>query len=256
MKKLLKALTLAVLCIAVMSVSAMAAENITANNDGTFPAVFSDGTNGEYYALVVVKGIYTEGQTPAISQDTVLHIDQVTAGANGATFESFTPKTNDAATVYIGGSDIDNGPVILGYINAEPEVTQYKVSVAVTADSDAAATVVLTTTDGTFTAEYNEDSAKYEVEVAEGTYKLTVTVPKHLSYTKNELVVDADVEKAVTLKGGDVNESGVIDEVDLSGVLTDFALTESENDANDDGKVDELDLSIVLTNFSAANVVE
>ena len=121
MKKLLKALTLAVLCVAVMSVAALAAENITANDDGTFPAAYADGTNGEYYALVVVKGVYTEEDTPTISENTVLHIDQVTADANGATFESFTPKTNDAATVYIGGSDLGDGPVILGYINAELE---------------------------------------------------------------------------------------------------------------------------------------
>ena len=256
MKKLLKTLAISVLCFAVMSVAAFAAENITANSDGTFPASYADGTEGQYYALVVVEGIYTEDQTPAISEDTVLHIDQVTAGASGASFDNFVPRNNKPATVYVGGSDLDDGPVILGYINAEEPVTEYKVSVAVTADSDAAATVVLTAGDVAVTAVYNAETAKYEATVAEGTYKLTVNVPKHLSYTMNELAVTADVEKAVTVKGGDVDASGAVDEVDLGNILTDFAKTGSEYDVTGEGTVDEVDLGIVLTNFSASNVVE
>jgi len=256
MKKFLKTLALTVLCLAVLSVAAFAAENIAANSDGTFPASYADGAEGEYYALVVVKGIYTETDTPAISETTVVHIDQVTAGENGALFEDFTPNANDPATVYVGGSDLDDGPVILGYINNEVQTKEYKVSVAVTADSDAAATVKLTAGETVVTAVYNEATDKYEATVAEGTYKLTVEVPKHLSYTMNELVVAADVAKDVTVKGGDFDASGTIDEVDLGNVLTDFASTESEYDITGEGTVDEVDLGIVLTNFSATAVVE
>lgn len=256
MKRFLKTLALSVMCLAVLSVAAFAADNITANDDGTFPASYAEGTEGEYYALVVVKGVYTETDTPTISEETVLHIDQVTAGASGALFEDFTPKTEDAATVYLGGSDLDDGPVILGYINNEVQTKEYKVSVGVTADSDAAATVKLTAGETVVTAVYNEATGKYEATVAEGTYKLTVEVPKHLSYTVNALAVTADVEKDVKLLGGDVDASGTIDEVDLGNLLTDFASTESEYDITGEGTVDEVDLGIVLTNFSSTAVVE
>lgn len=256
MTKLLKTLAISVLCFAVMSVAAFAAENITANSDGTFPASYADGTEGQYYALVVVEGIYTEDQTPGISEDTVLHIDQVTAGASGASFDNFVPRNNNPATVYVGGSDLDDGPVILGYINAEEPVKEYKVSVAVTADSDAAATVKLVADGVEVTAVYDEAAGKYVATVAEGTYKLTVNVPKHLSYTVNALTVAADVEKAVTVKGGDLDETGVVDVDDLSIVLGNYKTTVADADIDGNGSVDVDDLSIVLGNYKATATVE
>ncbi len=256
MKKILKAFLFSVLCLTVLSAAAFAAENIIANGDGTFPASYADGTDGEYYALVVVKGIYAETDTPVISETTVVHIDQVTAGENGALFEDFTPNSGDPATVYVGGSDLDDGPVILGYINNEVQTKEYKVSVAVTADSDAAATVKLTAGETVVTAAYNETTDKYEATVAEGTYKLTVEVPKHLSYTMNELVVAADVDKAVTVKGGDLDGTGVIDVDDLSVVLGNYKTTSADADVDGNGSVDVDDLSIVLGNYKATATVE
>lgn len=256
MTKLLKTLAISVLCFAVMSVAAFAAENITANSDGTFPASYADGTEGQYYALVVVEGIYTEDQTPAISEDTVLHIDQVTAGASGASFDNFVPRNNNPATVYVGGSDLDDGPVILGYINAEEPVKEYKVSVAVTADSDAAATVKLVADGVEVTAVYDEAADKYVATVAEGTYKLTVNVPKHLSYTMNALTVAADVEKAVTVKGGELDINGVIDFDDLNVVLNNYGNTDETIDIDGIGTVNFDDLNIILNNYGESAVVE
>lgn len=256
MKKFLKTLVLAVMCLAVMSVAAFAAENIAPNSDGTFSASYANGTDGEYYALVVVSGIYTEGQTPAISENTVLHIDQVTAGASGATFDDFVPRTNDAATVFVGGSDLDDGPAILGYINAEEPAKEYKVSVAVTADSDVVAIVKLVADGVEVTAVYDEAAGKYVATVAEGTYKLTVNVPKHLSYTMNALTVVADVEKAVTVKGGDVDASGTVDFDDLTVVLNNYKDTDEAADVDASGTVDFDDLTIVLNNYKATATVE
>lgn len=256
MKKILKTLVLAVMCLAVMSVAAFAAENIAPNSDGTFSASYANGTDGEYYALVVVSGIYTEGQTPAISENTVLHIDQVTAGASGATFDDFVPRTNDAATVFVGGSDLDDGPAILGYINAEEPVKEYKVSVAVTADNDAAATVKLVADGVEVTAVYDEAADKYVATVAEGTYKLTVNVPKHLSYTMNALTVAADVEKAVTVKGGELDINGVIDFDDLNVVLNNYGNTDETIDIDGIGTVNFDDLNIILNNYGESAVVE
>lgn len=256
MKKFLKTLVLAVMCLAVMSVAAFAAENIAPNSDGTFSASYANGTDGEYYALVVVSGIYTKGETPAISENTVLHIDQVTAGASGATFDDFVPRTNDAATVFVGGSDLDDCPAILGHINAEEPVKEYKVSVAVTADSDAAATVVLTAGETTVNVVYNAETGKYEATVDEGTYKLTVNVPKHLSYTVNALEVAADDEKAVALYGGDFDGDGAIDAYDLGKITTYFGEANEEFDIDGDGAIDAYDLGKVTTYFGETSVVE
>lgn len=256
MKKFLKTLVLAVMCLAVMSVAAFAAENIAPNSDGTFSASYANGTDGEYYALVVVSGIYTKGQTPAISENTVLHIDQVTAGASGATFDDFVPRTNDAATVFVGGSDLDDGPAILGHINAEEPVKEYKVSVAVTADSDAAATVKLVADGVEVTAVYDEAADKYVATVAEGTYKLTVNVPKHLSYTMNALTVAADDEMTVTVKGGELDINGVIDFDDLNVVLNNYGEVVEDADIDGIGTVNFDDLNIVLNNYGATAVVE
>ena len=256
MKKFFKAFALVVLCLAVLSVAAFAAEKIEANNDGTFTVSYADGTENEYYAIVVVAGTYTKGQTPTISEKTVLHIDQVTAGATGALFDDFTPNDDVPATVFIGGSDLDDGPVIAGYINFEPAVNSYKVSVAVSADSDAAATVVLSAGETKYTAAYNETAQAYEVKVPEGTYKLTVNVPKHLSYTENGLVVAVDVEKPVTLKGGDVDGNGTVDFDDLSEVLGNYKTSAPSGDVDGNGTVDFDDLSLVLGNYKATATVE
>lgn len=256
MKKVLKLIFLSVLCLTVMSAAVLAAENIAANNDGTFPASYAEGAEGEYYALVVVTGIYSEGDTPTISENTVVHIDQVTAGENGALFEDFTPNSNAPATVYVGGSDLDDGPVILGYINNEVLVKEHKVSVAVKADSDAAATVKLTAEGTEVTAVLNTETGKYEATVAEGTYKLTVSVPKHLSYTMNELVVAADVDKAVTVKGGELDINGTIDFDDLNVVLNNYGEVVEDADIDGIGTVNFDDLNIVLNNYGATAVVE
>ncbi len=256
MKKIFKTLAFSVLCLAVLSVAAFAAENITVNSDGTFLVSYSKATEGEYYALVVVEGIYTETETPAISEETVFHIDQVTAGENGALFDDFTPNSNEPATVYVGGSDLDDGPVILGYINNEAVTEQYKVSVAVTADSDVAATVKLTSGKTVVTAVYNEATDKYEADVPKGAYTLTVEVPKHLSYTMNALEVMADVEKSVTVKGGDVDGSGIIDFDDLSEILGNYKTTVSTGDVDGSGTIDFDDLSLVLANYKATATVE
>ena len=256
MKKIFKTLVLSVLCMAVTSVAAFAAKNITVNSDGTFLASYSKATEGEYYALVVVEGIYTRTQTPAISEETVCHIDQVTAGENGALFDEFIPNSSEPATVYVGGSDLDDGPVILGYINSEGMFVEYMVNVEVKADSDAEATVKFTSEEFEIEAVYNETTAKYEADVPEGTYTLTVEVPKHLSYTMNEFEVSADVEKSVTVKGGDVDGNGTIDFDDLSEILGNYKTTVSTGDIDGSGTIDFDDLSLVLANYKATATVE
>lgn len=103
----------------VLSAAAFAAEPAyyKADESGEYSVDYS-GNAGDYYALLVVEGVYTEEMTPVISENTVQHIDQATADANGtASFENFVPKTTAPGTVYVGGGE--SGPELLGYVNTD-----------------------------------------------------------------------------------------------------------------------------------------
>lgn len=253
MKKVL-ALVLAAL---LMTAAVFAAPTaFTPNENGEYSVGYTEGTENNYYALLVVSGIYAEGETPAISEDTVLYIDQGTADANGdVSFEGWIPKNDTEATVYLGGSDLDDGPVLLGYLSKEEE--KFTVAGKVTTDSNTTyeATVTLTDAEGNaFTG--TSALGAYSVEVPKGTYTFKVTVKNHLSYTDNELAVEADIsEKNVALKGGDIDGMGSVEFADLNTVLVDYG-KESEADIDGNGTVEFADLNTVLTNYGSIAVEE
>lgn len=253
MKKVLATL-LAALLMAFAVIAAPAA--YTPDEDGEYSVGYTEGTKNSYYALLVVSGKYAEGETPAISEDTVLYIDQRTADANGdVSFDGWIPKDDVEATVYLGGSDLDDGPVLLGYLGAEEKFT---VAGKVTTDSNTTyeATVTLTDADGN---EFSGVSAlgTYSVEVPKGAYTFKVTLKNHLSYTDSELAVEADISnKNVTLKGGDIDGKGSVDFADLSEVLNNYTLNSDVADIDGKGTVDFADLSIVLNNYTKTAVVE
>jgi len=158
------------------------------------------------------------------------------------------------ATIYLGGSDLDEA-VLLGWVNKPAdEPDEFTVSGTVTSGSDAAATVTLTSGDKTFTV--NTNAGVYTVDVPAGTYKMVVTKLSHTSYTKNALVVEADVVKNVTIKAGDVNASGEVNASDLGDLLKKFNTADAGCDINASGEVNASDLGDLLKNFNAANVVE
>ena len=255
MKKVLSLVLVLVMCAAVMSVSAFAADKPTYSpaNDGTYSIPYTEGTSGSYYALLVVEGVYEEGETPTISEDTVLYIDQATANADGdVSFDGWIPKNEEPATVYLGG--VENGPVLLGYLGSNTFV----VAGTVTTDSGTTyeATVKLTDAEG---AEFSATSVSgaYTVEVPEGTYTFTVNVKNHLSYTDNNFAVSADVSgKDVAVKGGDLDADGKVITLDLDIVLSKFNSAEDSADIDASGSVNTLDLDIVLSNFNEEAVVD
>ena len=242
------------LCMVFMSVAAYAAlPTYTPESDGTYSIDYTDGTASQYYALLVVEGVYDEGETPAISEDTVLYIDQATANSSGdVSFDGWIPKNDEPATVYLGGSDLD-GPVLLGYLGQ----SNFVVAGTVSTDSGTSyeATVTLSNADGEFTA--TSVNGAYTVEVPAGTYTFTVNVKNHLSYTDNDFAVSADVSgKDVNVLGGDLDRSGTIDFDDLTPVLNNYGSNESSADINDDAAVDFDDLTPILNNYGAEAVVE
>ena len=252
MKKLL--ITLLV-CMAVMSL-AVYAELPTYTpdeTDGTYTIGYTEGAASNYYALLVVEGIYEEGATPVISEDTVLYIDQATADSNGdVSFGGWIPKNDEPATVYLGGKDAT--PVLLGYLGENTFV----ISGTVSTDSGTTYEATVTLTDaegGVFTA--TSVSGAYSVEVPEGTYTFTVNVKNHLSYTDADFAVTADVsDKNASLKGGDIDANGTVEFNDLGAVLDAYKLTDESVDIDGAGTVDFADLGIILDNYKATAVNE
>ena len=254
MKKVLSFVLVLCVCVALMSVAAFAAaSSYSPEGDGTYSIGYTEGSSGSYYALLVVEGIYAEDEAPAISEDSVLYIDQATADANGdVSFDGWYPKNDEPATVYLGGSDLD-APVLLGYLGAN----NFKVAGTVTAQAEFEATITLTdAASNVFTA--TSVNGAYEIEVPEGTYTFNVNVKNHLSYTQNGFVVNADVSgKNVNVVGGDLNGDGVVDFGDLKIVSANYGAQMDEGDFNGDGVVDFGDLKVISANYYAeARVID
>lgn len=249
-----KMLTALLLVSALLSLAVFAeSETYTPGSDGTYSVGYSDGTSGAYYALLVVEGIVDEGSTPTISEDSVLYIDQATADSDGnVTFNGWIPKNDNPATVYLGGTNLDK-PVLLGYLGENTFV----ISGTVSTDSGTTslASITLKNDDGEYSATA-DSTGKYSVEVPEGTYKFTVTVKNHLSYTKSAFDVNEAKENVnVTLKGGDVNGDGNINIVDFTRVVSAYG-TDSEIDINNDGTVNILDFTRIVSNYGTSAVSE
>lgn len=257
----MKKLTLFLSVLLAMAVFAFAASaapvDYTANEDGSFDVTYT-GTAGEYYALVIVEGIAAEGTAPVITSSSIQYIDQVTAAADGtATFNGVLLKTDGVkGTVYLGGSDLDAAK-LLGYVNNSGTEETFTVSGTVTSDSAKEAKVTLTSTsDGAKVFTVDTASGSYTISVPADTYKFVVTKAAHLSYTKNELEVKANVAKDVELKGGDITADGIIDFDDWTEVIMNYSTATESADITGDGIVNFDDLTLVVVNYTAKSVVE
>lgn len=252
----------AILMAALLAISAVATPvEFPAGTDKSFDITYT-GTEGQYYAIVIVEGLVEEGGVPSITEESIQYIDQQTAGEGGAvSFEDVLLKVDGTqATVFLGGSDLDE-VVLLGWVNktVEPEgPTTFTVSGNVTSASTLAARATLYNAEGEVVVYADtDDFGDYAIDVSAGTYKLVVTKAKHLSYTNNTLVVEADATlDDIELKAGDANNSGEINSADLNIVLVNFGAEIDDGDVNDTGEVNSADLNLVLRNFGAAAIIE
>jgi hypothetical protein len=242
-----KVLGMFLVLMAVMSIAVFAEpETYAPAPDGTYSVSYT-GTSGNYYALLVVKGVYTAEQTPVISQDTVLYIDQSTATSSGVTFSNWIPKNDEPATVYLGGTGLDR-PVLLGYLGENTFI----VSGTVTTDSGTSYDAVVTLVSGEDTFTVNSVNGVYSIEVPEGTYTFTVNVKNHLSYTDNDFAVSADVSgKDVALKGGDIDASGTIEYLDLMELVNNYGDENADVDIDGNGIVEYFDLMFGVNNYNS-----
>lgn len=252
MKKILKTLALVVLCAFTLSATAFASEQILPDENGMFNIVYEDGTDGDYYSLVVVEGIYEEGDFPTISYDTVLHVSSAVGTESGVSFDGFVPASDEPATVYVGGTSL-GAPMILGYIN---NAELYKVCIYVTTEASKDATVLLTADGKEYEALYDEEDDAYVAYVLEGSYTLEVTASKHVPYTKKDYVVEADMENWVTLKYGDVTLNDTIDYYDLVEIVNSYGDENDDYDLTGDGIVDDKDIIVALDNYKAKSTIK
>ncbi|MBE6680735.1 MAG: hypothetical protein E7600_00415 [Ruminococcaceae bacterium] len=239
--------------VAIMSVSVFAETvTYTPEDDGTYNVSYTEGTASNYYALLVVEGVYAEDETPVISEDTVLYIDQGTANSNGdVSFNGWIPKNEEPATVYLGGAGAS--PILLGYLGENT----FFVSGTVSTDSGTTyeATVTLTNGEDEFTV--TSANGAYSIEVPEGTYTFKVNVKNHLSYTDNDFAVNADVSgKDVAIIGGDTSADDKIDFDDIAIIVNNYNASFDDADVTGDGTVDFDDLSSVVNNYNAVAVVD
>lgn len=225
---------------------------------GAFQISYDGAKPGEYYALVIVSGIAEEGAAPQITEQSIQYIDQLTAGSDGVvTFDNVLLRTDGAeATVYLGGSDFDSA-LLLGYVNKGGSASEYTVSGTISSDSSKDASVKLTSVvDSASVYTITTADGVYTITVPADTYKFEVTKPAHLSYTKNELVVDDNTTVDVVLKGGDINGDGVINFDDLTAIVLNYSTASDEADVTGDGAVNFDDLTSVILNYMLSSVAE
>ena len=258
MKKIVLTMLVLVLaaCTCVLA-GAVPAEYVP-DGTGAFQISYDGATPGEYYALVIVSGIAEEGAAPQITEQSIQYIDQLTAGSDEiVTFDNVLLRTDGAeATVYLGGSDFDSA-LLLGYVNKGGSVSEYTVSGTISSDSSKDASVKLTSVvDSASVYTITTADGVYTITVPADTYKFEVTKPAHLSYTKNELVVDDNTTVDVVLKGGDINGDGSISYLDLGNMLGAYNSNSDSADITGDGIVDYLDLGKLLGNYNETAIVE
>ena len=216
-------------------------------NTGKYTASYGSAEAGQEAVLLVVSG--TESSY-AISEKTIMYIDQKTVAGDGSVSFEFIPKSTPDSLVLLGvagapepvllGTVVGQGVTVSGTVNFQGSVTK--------------ATVKLTDAGG---AEYTVETAKggYEIlGVPEGEYTLTITKKGHLPYSKAVTVSsDAADLGSVSLLGGDVDsDHRYINFSDVSALLADFKKDTAVNNAtniNEDAFVNFTDLSTLLANF-------
>lgn len=258
MKKLVLAVLVLILAASMCIFAGAAPVEYEPDGTGAFQISYDGATPGEYYALVIVSGIAEEGAAPQITEQSIQYIDQLTADSTGVvSFDNVLLRTDGTeASVYLGGSDFDSA-LLLGYVNKGGSVSEYTVSGTISSDSSKDASVKLTSVvDSASVYTITTADGVYTITVPADTYKFEVTKPAHLSYTKNELVVDDNTTVDVVLKGGDINGDGVINFDDLTAIVLNYSTASDEADVTGDGAVNFDDLTSVILNYMLSSVAE
>lgn len=228
-------------------------------DDGWFDGSFSpwNGTIDDAAGTVKFASSLERGQTPPTGQGVVARIT-FRGDAHGVADLAFS---NVKLVRFVGG---EQGTEIITPVTETPgtivvqglgDVTG---TVRLQGRSDhAGATVGL---DG-LSVTTGADGSYSLTDIAQGTYTVTVEMPRYLDASRSGVTVTAGMTTTlpqVLLLGGDADDNDVIDILDATIIGNNFGRTEGLDvraDINNDGEVDVIDLVLMGGNYGETSPV-
>ena len=120
MKKIFFGILVCIIVSALCMYASAEASQLVPDENGTYTVEYT-GQPGEHYFMIVLDGMYNEGEERTLTDDSILYLAQEKADENGVvSFSEFCPKPCDMATVFISGEGIAT-PMVYGYINTVGE---------------------------------------------------------------------------------------------------------------------------------------
>ena len=217
--------------------------------------------------------VVKKGQTPVISDSTIMYIDQAAATSAGVSF-SFIPRSTPDCEILLGGVFTSgDSPVVLGEllgkgVTVSGSVKSYNPKVTTTLELYVAGTTTNPTYTTTIAAQSTGSGQVTQsfsfTSVAAGTYDLVVSKADHVPYKITGIVVDSsDIDltshanaaiKTITPPCGDINAGKTINGSDANIVLsssnynkTTASAANTLSDLNGDGLINGSDVNVLLS---------
>lgn len=122
-KKLFSLIICIICCVSALCFAANAQAPVLEPDDNARFTVNYKGKPGSFYFLLVLDGMYYEGDERFLTDDSILYVSQKMASEDGiVSFSNFRPKPCEEATVFISGGTIEL-PEICGYISTVSKST-------------------------------------------------------------------------------------------------------------------------------------
>lgn len=222
-------------------------------NTGKYTASYGSAEAGQEAVLLVVSG--TENSY-AISEKTIMYIDQKTVAGDGSVSFEFIPKSTPDSLVLLGVAGASE-PVLLGTVVGQGVTVSGTVKYQGTYSTATVALKNKSTGEVLYETATDKSGAYTFNSVAVGEYNLYITKQSYLTYTKAIMVDDECVLPTVDISklAGDIVVNGKINTTDLSYLIRNFNGIDEISDLNGSGKVNSADLSALLGSFNASNYV-
>jgi len=122
-KTILSFIICIICCVSALCFAANAQAPVLEPDDNARFTVNYKGKPGSFYFLLVLDGMYYEGDERFLTDDSILYVSQKMASEDGiVSFSGFRPKPCEEATVFISGGTIEL-PEICGYISTVSKST-------------------------------------------------------------------------------------------------------------------------------------
>ena len=228
--------------------------------DGTYT---TSGKNTDYKnKLVFIIAL----KNNTLSVDNVMHIDQGFVNADGTySFQNYKPRVDITNTstkydVYVSFSGVTSR-VAAGQMKMYVPPLK-KLSGTVTNEGRNTAKIELSQGGVVkYTTTVNSGTGAYSIDAIPGTYKVVVKKDAFLSETINSLALTTDKTENFALTGGDANNDGYINMLDLTAFMLAFGKSTGASgysmacDIDYNGIVNSVDIGYVISAFGRTNVV-